>query len=1751
MREFIFCLFFINAFFNSFAQNFSNKGQDFWVSYPAHVDATNSAMGIYITSDVNATGQLNVAGTIVPFTVAANTVTYKFIGPGASGSASNIAPYLDQQDGIKIGAGIHVTADRDVAVYAHIIKSARSGATLVLPVKVWGKEYMLPSYRHNGTTGYGELVIMAALPNTTVEITPAVDTRSGRPANVPYQITLANPGDAYQVQFVTSLDLSGTRVKSLPSNGIGCLPIAVFSATTFTSLGCPTALSGDNLLQQIFPIGAWGKQFLTSPLKKVPSNAGDGNVDIIRVFVNDPTTVVTKIENGITVTLSGLISSSYYEYTTYQPTFINADKPIQVVQYTTTQSCGSPQTVSDPEMIVLNAVEQTINDITVFSAHQNFVPPGQSQVTNHFLNIIMKTVNTPVFKINGVAPAAAFIPIPGTAYSYLKEDISIRAATNPVSRLTADSGFSAIAYGFGNVESYGYNAGTNIKDLYQQIGVVNQYGTETTPSVCSNSPFKFKVSLPYIPDSLRWDFNNANGMMPNNNPVFINNAGNISKDSTTVVNGKTIYWYSLPTLYNFTTAGIYPVKITTYVPNNDCGTLQIINFDLSVSNPPVANFSFSGSGCVAEFFQFTETTPQLPKPTYNWWWNFGDAASGASNIATSRNPTHLFSSPGTYLVKFVSITTPGCFTDTLTKTVIVQPLPSATVSGATIVCINAAQPTITFAASGGTAPYTFTYNINGGAPLTIASAGVSNTATVIVPTAIAGSFIYTLQSVKNSGSSLCTKTILNQNATVLVNPDHVITLSSGITTTSQIVCINSPIVNITYALGGSATGANVTGLPAGVSTSVSGNTLTISGSPTTTLGSPFSYSIITTGSSCVTASANGILTVKPDHTINLSSAAATISQSTCMNKAIIPITYILGGGATGATVTGLPAGLTSSVAGNILTISGAPSIAVGSSFNFTIITTGNNCISASAVGSIIVFKLPTVNFNNSTPACETGIINFTDASVSNSGSINSWSWNFADVASGINNVSALQNPTHVFSTYGNYTVTLNVTNTPGCSNALPFTKNVFINPLPKAGYIIPDVCLSDTYAQFIDTSKIPMGNIAAWAWNFGDPVSGVNNTSTLQLPQHSYRAVGSYPVELIVTSNSGCKDTILKSLFVNGSFPVAAFILNNSTSLCANDSVSIAEASTVFPGSITKIEIYWDNLGQPTVFDTDDNPFTGKVYKHLYSNFQLPLVKNFTIRYRAYSGGICVNDRLQIISVNAAPKVIFNIMQDVCLDAVPFQITQASETGRVPGTAFYSGIGVTSSGIFSPAIAGPGTHTIQYKFIAAAGGCADSISQTIKVLQPAIAKFSVAAPLCETKAITFNQSSTSTAGSITKWTWNFGDGSPLFVGNNGNPVTHTYLNWGTYSVKLNVTTNSGCVSKDSVLVIFIKPQPQPNFAIPESVCFPNALAAFSNQSGIADGTGALLSYSWNFGDPASGTLNNNTGVNPSHIYSTAGPFNVTLQVTSNAGCIHDTTIVLNTIHAQPLSSFTVNKNEACLSTGGAVQFTDNSNGMGGVTNEWNWDLRDGSLRNVSAFAYTYSTAGTYNVSLSTVNSFGCLSTTFTLPITIHPLPEVNAGPDKLVLEDGQVTLESVVKANEPLYLWTPNLYFISSNTIALPVVKGVDDITYTLKVTSRGGCEASDDVFVKVLKNPAVPNTFSPNGDGINEKWIIEYLDTYPNCRVQVFTRNGKLVFESKGYKTPWNGTMNNKTLPIDTYYYIIEPGNGRKPVTGFVTIVK
>jgi gliding motility-associated-like protein len=137
------------------------------------------------------------------------------------------------------------------------------------------------------------------------------------------------------------------------------------------------------------------------------------------------------------------------------------------------------------------------------------------------------------------------------------------------------------------------------------------------------------------------------------------------------------------------------------------------------------------------------------------------------------------------------------------------------------------------------------------------------------------------------------------------------------------------------------------------------------------------------------------------------------------------------------------------------------------------------------------------------------------------------------------------------------------------------------------------------------------------------------------------------------------------------------------------------------------------------------------------------------------------------------------------------------------------------------------------------------------------------------------------------------------------------------------------------------------------------------------------------------------------------------------------------------------------------------------------------------------------------------------------------------------------------YLWSPATG-LSSATSLTPQLTAVADQTYTLTATGSGNCTATDFMTVKILKPLKIPNAFSPNGDGINDTWVIDHLADYPGAIVEVYNRHGQMVYKSTGYSTPWNGTTNNRLLlPLATYYYVIQLKNGFKPLSGSVTIIK
>jgi len=193
--------------------------------------------------------------------------------------------------------------------------------------------------------------------------------------------------------------------------------------------------------------------------------------------------------------------------------------------------------------------------------------------------------------------------------------------------------------------------------------------------------------------------------------------------------------------------------------------------------------------------------------------------------------------------------------------------------------------------------------------------------------------------------------------------------------------------------------------------------------------------------------------------------------------------------------------------------------------------------------------------------------------------------------------------------------------------------------------------------------------------------------------------------------------------------------------------------------------------------------------------------------------------------------------------------------------------------------------------------------------------------------------------------------------------------------------------------------------------------------------------------------------------------------------------------------------------------------------------------------------GTSTINYVFTATNGCTDST-SQQVNVEASPVITVDSVFAVLQGGEVVLGAKASGSGLTYKWSPSTG-LNQDNILDPIASPNQDTQYTLTVTSADSCIAVTSVFVSVLKNIVIPNAFTPNGDGINDNWDIQYINSYPNCTVQIFNRYGEQVYYSVGYPIPWDGKYKGSNLPVGTYYYIIDPKSGRKPVSGYVTIIR
>ena len=496
---------------DTFAQNTSTQGKEFWLSF-MHNGFKDHTQGGWITTQVLISAKRDCSGTVTnpltgweeSFTVRANNITTIDI-PEAQGyhNGNNYETVSNK--------AIKVVANDTISVYCTNIAYVSFDASFVLPTESLGDEYIIQCHDqstappssgnmyvvNNQTSAF---LIVATEDNTEIAITPSCATLGGHLAGQTFSITL-NAGETYHVRSTRTgdqRDLSGSRVLAAD-----CKRIAVFNGNTLTCIPINMGNGYDHIFEQAMPLRSWGKKF-------VVTNSLDRNRDFIKITSSADNNAITK--NGMPLTtLSANESYIFSMPEDDRSCFLQAEQPCAVYLYNNSSYDQNPDGgLGDPSMVWIAPVEQRINDIT-FTTFNN----SNINITIHSVNIIVKTEDVSNVYLDGelISPLLFSRVTGNTDYSFARKNIS-----HGVHRISCSNGFNAHVYGFGNAKGYAYLVGSSAKDLSTNL-TINDLSVQAGEvfSYCVEQNVNFYADVNYQEYDILWNF--GDGTTSTENPT--------------------------------------------------------------------------------------------------------------------------------------------------------------------------------------------------------------------------------------------------------------------------------------------------------------------------------------------------------------------------------------------------------------------------------------------------------------------------------------------------------------------------------------------------------------------------------------------------------------------------------------------------------------------------------------------------------------------------------------------------------------------------------------------------------------------------------------------------------------------------------------------------------------------------------------------------------------------------------------------------------------------------------------------------------------------------------------------------------------------------------------------------------------------------------------------------------------------------------------------------------------------------------
>ncbi len=784
----------------------------------------------------------------------------------------------------------------------------------------------------------------------------------------------------------------------------------------------------------------------------------------------------------------------------------------------------------------------------------------------------------------------------------------------------------------------------------------------------------------------------------------------------------------------------------------------------------------------------------------------------------------------------------------------------------------------------------------------------------------------------------------------------------------------------------------------------------------------------------------------------------------------------------------------------------------------------NTCNSSDTTLSILITlnQKPAGNFTTTKSSyCKNETIAFQN----NSAAGYSYEWNFGD-----GNSSTAFSPTHSYSTAAVYQVTMVIksqnSNATFCTDTIRHT--VTVNSLAPTNYISNAAPSNCAPFVFTATSNQPAGNTANWI--FSDP----NSTDTLATGNnvmHLFPKAGDYKVTLIGFNTAGCMDTGLTYIHIIPK-PVAAF-LSSDTIHCLNaDTIRFTNQSTY--AALDPVTYRWYVNGILISSSKD--------FKYNFSNgASTKAVSSYAVLLVATNSNGCADSAYQKILIMPRSIPDFSILPSQGCAQISVSFTNNSQFSNLYKWYINDSLFSTMSAPYPIVLSKPKTNYFIKLVADQTMGCgADSVFNTVTTYdKPTIGMndFNMALACTGNLTIQFTDISKAIPGVVKQWYWDFGDGQ---TSNLSNPI-HAYNQPGIFQITHYVIDDKGCVSDTLHKTVKNFGKPTVKFKL-NNICLQTPTIPVYTTYDFGFGNSSIKTYLWDFGD---GTID--TSAHPIHTYTKEGLFTVTLTTVADSSCISDTAMQTIQVFGKPTADFKFINN--CINN--QVKFTDESSpGYGqNSINTYKWDFGDGTPASfVSNPMHGYHTVNQFAVNLS-VSSSLCptLNDSKTRILNIVEPRAGRAYPPKVtsygiptLLELTEKEAASVLQGGSAAsYLWMPSTA-LSSNKIQNPIAtynkNDGSKINYTIAITDTSGCVINDSQEVWIFAEPNIfaPTAFTPNNDGANDIFIPIYVEIMRIQYLRVFDRWGNLLWETADMGKGWDGTINGKKMPMDTYVYMV-----------------